>query len=85
MQWFIFPHAGGSKSFYNFLGVTFTDFAKIHQNSEAFLPEFHKVFLDDEFEKLKDDPDSRTRQVVDRLFAAINHRVDEAAPLTTKV
>ena len=51
----------------------------------ATLDALRGMFLDDEFEKLKDDPDSRTRQVVDRIFAAINHRVDEAAPLTTKV
>ncbi len=51
----------------------------------ATLDALRGMFLDDELEKLKDDPDSRTRQVVDRIFAAINHRVDEAAPLTTKV
>ncbi len=51
----------------------------------ATLDALRGMFLDDEFEKLKDDPDSRTRQIVSRLRANIDHRVDEAAPLTTKV
>jgi len=37
------------RSFFNFLGVTYTDFDKIDQNSEVFIPEFNPVFDDDEF------------------------------------
>lgn len=37
------------RSFFNFLGVTFTDFDKLAQNSETFIPEYHSVFDDDEF------------------------------------
>ncbi|RLS58081.1 MAG: hypothetical protein DWH91_03085 [Planctomycetota bacterium] len=51
----------------------------------ATLDTLRGMFLDDELDKLKDDPDSRTRQVIHRVRTAIDSRVDEAAPLTTKV
>ena len=50
----------------------------------ATLDALRGMFLDDEFEKLKDDPDPQMTALIQRIRAAVDHRVDEVAPLTTQ-
>jgi hypothetical protein len=50
----------------------------------ATLDTLRGMFLDDELEKLKSDPDPQIASVVRRIREAVDTRVDEVAPLTTK-
>ena len=50
----------------------------------ATLDALRGMFLDDELDKLKSDPDPQRAAFVRQLRAAVDHRVDEVAPLTTK-
>ncbi len=50
----------------------------------ATLDALRGMFLDDEFDKLTADSDPQTTALVHRIRAAVNHRVDEVAPLSTK-
>ncbi len=51
----------------------------------ATLDALRGMFLDDEFDKLTADSDPLMTALIHRIRAAVNHRVDEVAPLTTKV
>ncbi len=50
----------------------------------ATLDTLRGMFLDDELDKLKDDPDTQVSSLVRRIREAVDTRVDEVAPLTTK-
>ena len=50
----------------------------------ATLDALRGMFLDDELDKLKDDPDPNRAALVRQIRAAVDSRVDEVAPLTTK-
>jgi len=50
----------------------------------ATLDTLRGMFLDDELEKLKNDSDPQVASVVRRIRDAVDTRVDEVAPLTTK-
>ena len=50
----------------------------------ATLDTLRGMFLDDELSKLHDSPDPTAAAIAQKLRAAIDKRVDEVAPLTTK-
>jgi hypothetical protein len=50
----------------------------------ATLDTLRGMFLDDELSKLHDSPDPAAAAIAQKLRAAIDKRVDEVAPLTTK-
>lgn len=50
----------------------------------ATLDTLRGMFLDDELDKLKNDPDTQVASLVRRIREAVDTRVDEVAPLTTK-
>ena len=50
----------------------------------ATLDALRGMFLDDEFDKLTADSDPQMTALIQRIRTAVNHRVDEVAPLTTK-
>ncbi len=50
----------------------------------ATLDALRGMFLDDEFEKLTADSDPQMTALIQRIRTAVNTRVDEVAPLTTK-